>query len=80
MGVIQQVPKGKNAMIDVLKEYSSSLGIQAILGDSAMMISSVGLAMIFKGMEAHSSAFLGILAVYALPYILETRNDYSTLG
>ena len=80
MGVIQQVPKGQNAMIDVMKEYASSLGTRAILGDSAMMISSAGLAMIFKGMEAHSTAFLGILAVYALPYILETRNDYSTLG
>ena len=80
MGVIQQVPKGQNAMIDVFKEYASSAGSRAILGDSALMISSVGLAMIFKGMEAHSTAFLGILAVYALPYILETRNDYSTLG
>ena len=80
MGVIQQVPKGQNAMIDVFKEYASSVGSRAILGDSVLMISSVGLAMIFKGMEAHSTAFLGILAVYALPYILETRNDYSTLG
>ena len=31
-------------------------------------------------MEAHTTAFIGILALYALPYILETRNDYSTLG
>jgi hypothetical protein len=80
MGVIQQVPKGQNAMIDVMKEYASSLGTWTILGDSAMMISSVGLAMIFKGMEAHSTVFLGLLTVYIIPYILETRNDYSTLG
>jgi len=80
MGVIQQVPKGQNAMIDVMKEYSSSAGSRAILGDSAMMISSVGLAMIFKGMEAHASVFLGLIVLHALPFILETRNDYSTLG
>jgi len=80
IGVIQQVPKGHNAMIDVMKEYASSLGSRAIVGDSVLTISSVGLAMIFKGMEAHTTAFIGILALYALPYILETRNDYSTLG
>jgi hypothetical protein len=80
IGVIQQVPKGHNAMIDVMKEYASSAGSRAILGDSALTILSVGLAMTFKGMEPHATAFLGILALYALPYILETRNDYSTLG
>jgi hypothetical protein len=80
LGVIQQLPKGHNAMIDVFKEYASAAGTRAILGDSALMISSVGLAMIFKGMEAHATAFIGILALYAVPYILETRNDYSTLG
>ena len=80
IGVIQQVPKGTNAMIDVMKEYASSGGFKVILADSAMMISSVGLAMIFKGMESHAVAFIGILSLYAVPYILETRNDYSTLG
>lgn len=80
LGVIQQVPKGQNAMIDVMKEYASSAGARSIAADSAMMISSVGLAMIFKGMEGHLAAFIGILTVYAIPYILETRNDYSTIA
>lgn len=80
LGIIQQVPKGHNAMIDVMKEYASSAGVRSILSDSAMMISSVGLAMMFKGMEAHMTAFIGILSLYAVPYILETRNDYSTLA
>jgi len=80
IGVIQQVPKGTNAMIDVMKEYASSGGFKVILADSALMISSVTLAMIFKGMESHAVAFIGILSLYAIPYILETRNDYSTLG
>ncbi len=80
LGVIQQVPKGQNAMIDVMKEYASSTGARSIAADSAMMVSSVGLAMIFKGMEGHLAAFLGILTVYAIPYILETRNDYTTIA
>lgn len=80
LGVIQQVPKGQNAMIDVMKEYAGTSGKWAILSDSAMMVSSVGLAMIFKGMESHLTTFIGLLAVYAIPYILETRNDYTTIA
>jgi len=80
MGVIQQVPKGHNAMIDVMKEYASSGGWTTVAGDSVLTLSSVALAMIFKGMDAHAATFLGILTIYAIPYILETRNDYSTLG
>jgi len=79
IGVIQQVPKGHNAIIDMMKEYASNGGYYTILADSALMVSSVGLAMIFKGMEAHVTTFIGLLAVYAIPYILETRNDYSSL-
>jgi hypothetical protein len=80
IGVIQQVPKGSNAMIDVFKEYSTSAGTRAIIGDSALMISSVAIAMIAKGMELHAAVFLGILGLYGIPYILETRNDYSSLS
>jgi len=80
IGVIQQVPKGSNAMIDVMKEYSTSAGTRAIIGDSAMMISSLAIAMIAKGMELHAAVFLGILGLYGIPYILETRNDYSSLS
>jgi len=80
IGVIQQVPKGSNAMIDVMKEYASSVTSRAILGDSALMISSVVIAMIAKGMETHAVIFMGLLAVYGIPYILETRNEYSSLS
>ena len=80
IGVIQQVPKGSNAMIDVFKEYANGAGVKAILGDSMLMISSVAIAMIAKGMELHAAVFLGILGLYGIPYILETRNDYSSLS
>jgi hypothetical protein len=80
IGVVQQVPKGSNAMIDVFKEYASSAGSRAIIGDSVLMISSVGIAMIAKGMDLHAAVFLGLLGIYGIPYILETRNDYSSLS
>ena len=80
IGVIQQVPKGSNAMIDVLKEYASGASTRAVIGDSVLMISSVGIAMIAKGMDLHAAVFLGILGLYGIPYILETRNDFSSLS
>ena len=80
IGVVQQVPKGSNAMIDVFKEYASSVGSRAIIGDSVLMISSVGIAMIAKGMDLHAAVFLGMIGLYGIPYILETRNDYSSLS
>jgi hypothetical protein len=80
IGVVQQVPKGSNAMIDVMKEYANGAGTRAIIGDSALMISSVGIAMIAKGMDLHAAVFLGILGLYGIPYILETRNDFSSLS
>jgi hypothetical protein len=80
IGVIQQVPKGSNAMIDVMKEYASGAGTRAIIGDSVLMISSVAIAIIAKGMELHAAVFLGILGLYGIPYILETRNDFSSLS
>jgi hypothetical protein len=80
IGVIQQVPKGSNAMIDVFKEFANSAGSRAIIGDSVLMISSVGIAMIAKGMDLHAAVFLGMIGLYGIPYILETRNDYSSLS
>ena len=80
IGVIQQVPKGSNAMIDVFKEYANGAGARAIIGDSALMISSVAIAMIAKGMELHAAVFLGLLGLYGIPYMLETRNDFSSLS
>jgi hypothetical protein len=80
VGVIQQVPKGSNGMIDVMKEFASSVGSRAIIGDSVLMISSVAIAMIAKGMDLHAAVFLGMIGLYGIPYILETRNDYSSLS
>ena len=76
LGIILPIPRGHNRMIDVFKDYSAG-GAKVILSDSAMMVASAFLAMIFK--EADSEAYVGtaLLAVYTLPYILETKNKFS---
>ena len=63
-------------MIDVFKDYASG-GPIIIAGDAGLMLGSAIAAMVLKGQEPYTVAFVGLLTVYALPYILETRNKYS---
>jgi len=79
LGIIRQVPYGHNAMIDVFKEYSSG-GAKILAGDAGMIASSNVIAMLLKAAPPHLTAFIGLLIVYTLPYILETRNNYSNLS
>lgn len=75
-GVITQVPRGHNAMIDVFKDYSAA-GPRVIALDSFMMIASAGIAMLLKAQPSHLVASIGALTTYVLPYILYTKNQYS---
>ena len=78
-GIVKPLPAGHNTMIDVFKEYGATAGVKAIASDSMMMIgSSVG-AMLLKAAPPSLSAFIGLLAVYVVPFVLETRNDYSNI-
>lgn len=79
LGIIRQVPQGQNAMMDVFKEYAQSGGAKIIAADSAMIASSSVLAMLLKGMSGNAFAFIGLLAMYTVPYILETRNNFSNI-
>jgi hypothetical protein len=78
-GVIRQVPQGQNAMMDVFKEYAQSGGAKIIAADSAMVASSAVIAMVLKGLSGNLVTFIGLLAVYTVPYILETRNNFSNI-
>jgi hypothetical protein len=35
--------------------------------------------MLLKGLNAPAVAFIGLLTAYVVPYILETRNNYSNI-
>lgn len=78
-GVIRQIPQGQNAMMDVFKEYAQSAGAKIIAADSAMVAGSSILAMVLKGANGPVVAFIGLLTAYAVPYILETRNNFSNI-
>ena len=78
-GVVKPIEPGKNAMMDVFKEYASSGGAKVVGADSAMMIGSSVLSMLLKAAPAHLVTFIGLMSVYTLPYILETRNQFSSI-
>jgi hypothetical protein len=75
-GIINQVPRGHNSVIDTFKDYSSG-GPKIIGGDALMMIASAGIAMLLKSQPTHIVASVGSLFAYAIPYILYTKNVYS---
>ena len=76
-GVIKTVPPGENAMMDVFRGYAEEKGGKIILADSSMMVGSSLLSMAMKSLAPHTVVFIGLLAAYAVPYILETRNQFS---
>jgi hypothetical protein len=75
-GVIKQVPRGKNDMIDVFKDYSKA-GWKVILADSAMIAGTCGLAMVLKELPGHITTSLGLVTVYSIPYLLYVRNKFT---
>jgi hypothetical protein len=79
LGIIRPIPQGQNAMIDVFKEYSEG-GAKVIAGDSAMMIGSSVLAMILKSAAPHLVIATALIATYAIPFVLETLNNFSGIA
>jgi hypothetical protein len=74
IGVIRTVPDGQNKIIDLFKRYAGEGGYKIILADAAMVTGSVLLMEYLDNNYSDDTiAFLGILAVYSLLYILYTK-------
>lgn len=73
IGVILPVPTGQNSMIDLFKKYSAEGGYKIIMADSAMIAGTVYLADYMKSVSRDKVAFIGLLGVYALTYIIYTK-------
>ena len=80
LGVIKPLPDGRNGMIDVMKSYSEVGGSMAIVGDSAIMIGTSVVSMLLKASAPHIVIAVALVSAYALPYILEVKNEFSGLS
>lgn len=72
-GVIRPIPKGHNAMMDVFKVYAERGGSKVVAADAAMMLGSFGIASLLTSAAPAATPFAGVLAAYAVPYILTTQ-------
>lgn len=74
VGIIQGVPAGQNKIIDLFKKYAAEGSWQILLADAAMVTGSVLLMEWYSdNLTSDQTAFLGVLAVYALLYIIYTK-------
>ena len=79
-GIVKPTPQAKNGMLDVMKSYGDEMGAKAIGGDSAIMVLSSVASMLLKGSSANIVIAVALASAYAIPYFLETKNEYSVLS
>jgi hypothetical protein len=70
--MIRQIPKGVNKIIDILKDYADEISYWAIIGDSAMMISSALFAGLLANFDMNTNIIILAFLVYILQFILYT--------
>jgi hypothetical protein len=74
VGVILPVPSGHNRIIDLFKQYASEGSWKILLADAGMIAASVLLMETLDNNYTDTQiGFLGLLAVYALSYIIYTK-------
>ena len=71
-GIIRNIPKGHNTMVDIIKEYSES-GAKAIITDAAIVAGSIALAATLKNQDYHYIISLFLVTVYTATYSLYTN-------
>jgi hypothetical protein len=71
-GVVKNIPKGHNSMIDIFKIYIEG-GAKIILTDAIMVIGSIVLGSLLKNQDLHYTNSLTLVTLYSLSYILYTN-------
>ena len=79
VAVIRGLPAGHNQMIDVFKSYGDENGAKILVADSLMMLASVFTASFLMDLPSHVTTASFFVTLYALCYILYTRNPKTTL-
>ena len=75
--VLTPFPAGHNKIIDLLKIYGDENGFKVLLGDALMMLGCVAFAYCLKSLPAHVTTAVALVSVYALCYVIYTRDPTS---
>lgn len=68
--ILRNIPRGMNKLIDMLQDYANEVSYYAIIGDSAMMISSCLIASYLANFDLNTNIIVLVVFAYILPYIL----------
>lgn len=69
-GVFSWIPRGKNQMLDLFKDYAKGAGVTAILGDSLIVIFSALFASLLAENLVNTNIIIMLFTLYFLPYFL----------
>jgi hypothetical protein len=68
--LVLQIPKGTNSVIDLMKEYGKEVSWGPIVADAGIMISTVGVYTGLKDQSNYRMAFIALVALYAITYVV----------
>ena len=68
------IPRGQNDMLDYFKGYSKEVGVNALLGDSVLVIFAVVLSAILNSKSFDANIMFLILSIYLTPYFIYMKN------
>jgi len=68
--IVVQIPRGTNAVIDLMKDYAKELSWGPIVADSMIMVSTVGVYSLLKGSSTTQLSFISFVALYAITYVV----------
>lgn len=68
------IPRGSNNMLDYFKGYAKEVGINALLGDSFLVIFAVVLSALLNTRSFDTNILFLILSVYLAPYFVYMKD------
>jgi hypothetical protein len=69
-GIILQLPKGKNDMIDILRALASNHKVYMLLTHSGILVATALIAMMLDEVSDLAKLLLFILMLYFIPYVI----------
>jgi uncharacterized protein YacL len=68
--LVVPIPRGTNAVIDLMKDYAKEVSWGPIVADSGIMVSTVGMYTLLKGQPTKHIAFIILAALYSITYVV----------
>jgi uncharacterized protein YacL len=68
--LVVPIPRGTNAVIDLMKDYAKEVSWGPIVADAGIMVSTVGVYTLLKGQPSKHLAFIILAALYSITYVV----------